>query len=80
MIVGDIATGRHELQTSPAQTNRSRPATKTLRYTFNRGSNPSTDLVTFTYTGDEHHDQHASRPATITLTVNWALCTSTCQR
>ena len=78
VLVGDFATGEQLQTTTPAQTNEIPPGSKTLHYTFNRGGNPSADLVTFNYVWTNTTTNLAT-PGTITLSVNWSLCTNTCQ-
>ena len=78
VLVGDFATGEQLQMTTPAQTGEVPPGTTTLRYTFNRGGNPSADAVTFNYIST-NTTTHVATPGTITLNVNWSLCTNTCQ-
>jgi hypothetical protein len=65
------------LQAFPPQTNDIPPGNKTLRYTFLRGSNPASDLVTFTYTYTNTTTNVASN-GSFSATVNWATCSLTC--
>jgi hypothetical protein len=68
------------LQTSPAQSNLVPPSPPdtVLRYTFTRGSNPTSDQVTFTYTS-RNTTTNVTTPGTITVDVTWATCTTSCQ-
>ena len=65
------------LTTVPAQTNQVPPGTKVLRYRFTRGSNPSTDSVTFTWTAT-NNTTHQSFNGTTTANVTWGNCTTAC--
>ena len=78
IIVGVDATNE-ALQVTPAQTNTIPPGvTKTLRYTFTRGNNPSTDTVTFTFTITNQTTTVAFNES-VTMDVAWGSCTDTCQ-
>ena len=50
VIITGVDATNEQLQVTPAQTNTLPTGIKTLRYTFTRGNNPSSDTVTFNYT------------------------------
>jgi hypothetical protein len=77
VIVGTSAINE-ALQTTPAQTNTLPTGVKTLRYTFTRGNNPSSDTVTFNYTITNQTTNVAVNQS-VTMAVTWGNCTNTCQ-
>jgi hypothetical protein len=72
------ATGEALLPATPAQTNSIPPGVKTLSYGFVRGSNPTSDTVTFAYRAT-NTTTNMFFDLTMSLLVNWSTCNSSCQ-
>jgi hypothetical protein len=78
VIIIGVDAANELLQVTPAQTNTVPTGIKTLKYTFTRGNNPSSDTVTFKYT-ITNQTTSLSSEQTVTMDVTWGSCTDTCQ-